>query len=506
MALSLRGRLSLLSVGVLLALLVVSGVASYVALGAYQRINEAGALDRRYDVTLREFRFGAGTLARPAVAGCAVTRANRPLLNGTLNPTYAEECIAPAFAGQQVTAAVVGLDGGLQACATTASAQNDCAVGASDIPTLTSGDYIAAANGRQRRYYLVGAGNGETLVVIHRFPATGRTLAVIQLSEPTQTLQQTQRSLLLVLAVVSLLLIALAAAVTPLLVSRALRPLRRVTEASSALAAGDLGRRVQEPPVQDEVGRLSRAFNEMASAVQRAFHIREESESGMRAFVSDASHELRTPLTTLQGQLDVLGRGAVTDPGTARSSLQSMQREVNRMSALVEDLLTLTRLESPGAEQRRAPVDIDALVSETVDEQSVRSPGQAVEVARAAAGAAVVVGDREQLRRVVVNLATNAVKYAPGGVHSWRTVADADRVVLTLSDQGSGIAPDVLPRVFDRFYRGPDQAGDAPGSGLGLAIVRSIVEAHGGSATVNSGPAGTTFTVSLPRVTPGESP
>src|ERR1700694_361473 len=161
MALSLRGRLSLLSVGVLLSLLVVSGIASYVALGAYQRINEAGALDRRYDVTLREFRFAAGTLARPGAAGCAVTRANRPLLNGSLNPAFAQQCIAPAFAGQQITAAVVGLDGGLLACATTAAVQNDCAVGATDLPSLTAGDYIAAANGRQRRYYLVGTGSGE---------------------------------------------------------------------------------------------------------------------------------------------------------------------------------------------------------------------------------------------------------------------------------------------------------------------------------------------------------
>ena len=503
---SLRGRISLLSVGVLLALLVVSGIASYVALGAYQRINEAGALDRRYDITLREFRVSANGVARTGVLGCTVARADRPLVNGALNPAFAQRCITPAFAGQQVTSAAFGPDGSLLACATSTSPLDDCTAGTSDIPSLSAADYGAAAQGQQRRYYLVGAGSNENLVVLHRFPATGRALAVIQLSESTQTLQQTQRSLLFVLAVVSALLIALAAVVTPLLVSRALRPLRRVTEASSALAAGDLGRRVAEPPVQDEVGRLSRAFNEMAAAVQRAFHIREESESGMRAFVSDASHELRTPLTTLQGQLDVLGRGAATDPAAAQTSLQSMQREVNRMSALVEDLLTLTRLESPGGEQRREPVDLDSLVAETVDEQSVRSPEQRVEVEAAPAGSAVVLGDREQLRRVVLNLATNAVKYAPGGVHRWRTSANGGRVVLTLADGGPGIAADVLPRVFDRFYRGPEEARGAPGSGLGLAIVKSIVEAHRGTVTVDSGAGGTTFTVELPALKPPAAP
>ena len=503
---SLRGRLSLLSVGVLLALLVVSGIASYVALGAYQRINEAAALNRRYDITLREFRVTASGLGRPGVTGCTASRTTRALVGGILNPSFAQLCIAPAFAGQQVTAAVVGLDGGLLACATTASPQNDCVVGAAAIPTLPTSDYLAAVRGEQRRSYLVGPGNSENLVVLHRFPAAGRALGVVQLSESTQTLQQTQRSLLLVLAIVSLVLILLAAFITPLLVSRALRPLRRVTEASSALAAGDMGRRVEEPVVQDEVGRLSRAFNEMAAAVQRAFHIREESETGMRAFVSDASHELRTPLTTLQGQLDILGRGAAADPRVARTSLQSMQREVNRMSALVEDLLTLTRLESPGADQRREPVDLDGLVAETVDEQSVRDPEQRVEVSAAAPGTALVQGDREELRRVILNLATNALKYAPGGVHEWRTTVRDDVAVLTLADHGPGIPADVLPRVFDRFYRGPDDARRTAGSGLGLAIVRSIVEAHGGTVTVVSASNGATFSVVLPRVRPGGPP
>ncbi|HEV1997991.1 MAG TPA: HAMP domain-containing sensor histidine kinase, partial [Candidatus Dormibacteraeota bacterium] len=325
-------------------------------------------------------------------------------------------------------------------------------------------------------------------------------------SESTETLRQTQRSLLVVLAIVSLGLILLAAVVTPLLVSRALRPLRRVTEASSALAAGDMDRRVDEPAVQDEVGRLSRAFNDMAAAVQRAFHIREESETGMRAFVSDASHELRTPLTTLQGQLDVLGRGAAADPDAAHTSLQSMQREVTRMSALVEDLLTLTRLETPGADQRREPVDIDGLVAETVDEQSVRNPEQRVDVTGAPAGTATVLGDREQLRRVILNLATNALKYAPGGVHRWRTVVLDQALRLTLSDHGPGIPPDILPRIFDRFYRGPEEARRASGSGLGLAIVESIVEAHGGTVNVESGSAGTTVMVTLPRLSPAGPP
>ncbi|MFN2466100.1 MAG: sensor histidine kinase [Candidatus Dormibacteria bacterium] len=501
---SLRSRLSLLSVGLLLALLFASGIASYVALGTYQRINEAGALDRRYDTTLREFRITSTGLARPGVSGCAPSRTSptRPFVNGRLNPVFAVGCVAPAFAGQGISSVVLGLDAGVLGCATVRAALNECVVGTSAYPTLPAGDYLAALRGNQRRYYLVGTGAEEQLVVLHRFPARGRAIALVQLSEGTQTLQQTQRSLLIVLAISSAALILVAAALTPVLVGRALRPLRRVTEASTALASGRLDHRVQEPATDDEVGRLSRAFNVMAAAVQRALHVREESEASMRTFVSDASHELRTPLTTLQGQLDVLGRGAAADPAELRTSLESMNREVSRMSALVEDLLTLTRLESPGATGRRDVVDMDGLVAETVDEQSVRSPAQAVAVTPAGRATAVVAGDRGQLRRVVLNLATNAVKYAPGGVHRWLTQVTHDEVVLSLSDDGPGISSDVLPRIFDRFYRGPQEAGRAPGSGLGLAIVRSIVEAHGGRVTVESG-RGTTFRVHLPRLAQG---
>ena len=499
---SLKARLSVLSVTLVLGLLVVSGVVSYIALGAYQRINEAQSLDRRYDVTLREFRFANNNLLRPAVPGCTAARIGgaRAFSGGKLTPAFAQECVAPAFAGPQVTALVAAPDGGLLGCATAANGNSSCEVGTSDYPTLPAGDYLAAARGAQRRYYLVGSGPDERLVVLHRFPAAGRTVAVVQLSESTDTLQQTQRSLLGVLAVAGGVLVVLAVVVTPILVSRALRPLRRVTEASTALAAGQLDRRVEEPAGGDEVGRLARAFNEMATAVQRALHVREESEAGMRTFVGDASHELRTPLTTLQGQLDVLGRGAATDPVAMHESLASMRREVTRMSALVEDLLTLTRLESPGGQGRREVVDMDALVAETVDEQSVRHPDQRVEIEAASAGTALVTGDQEQLRRVVLNLATNAAKYAPGGLHHWRTRREGSTVVLSLTDQGPGIPAAERARVFDRFYRGEAEAGRAPGSGLGLAIVRSIVEAHGGTVTVDSEGGGTTFTVTLPAM------
>jgi two-component system OmpR family sensor kinase len=241
----------------------------------------------------------------------------------------------------------------------------------------------------------------------------------------------------------------------------------------------------------------------MAGAVQRAVNVRAESEAGMRHFVGDASHELRTPLTTLQGQLDLLGRGAAADPEAQRAALTAMQREVNRMSVLVEDLLTLTRLEAAESVQGgvREPVDIDALISDAVDEQSVRAPGQQVSIDAASPGQAVALGDPEELRRVMLNLTNNALAHAPGGVHMWHSRTEDGEVVFSLSDQGPGISADALPRLFDRFYRAqPPNGQPGPGSGLGLAIVRSIVEAHGGTVEAAPNPAGgAIITVRLPR-------
>ena len=477
---SLQARLSVLSVALILILLLTGGAFQYLALGEYLRRDAASLLDRRYgQVVNPDLQVVKGQ--RCAVAGPAAVEGNR------VNAAVAR-CIVNALGGSNVTAVLLNNDGSVNAAS--------AALG--DYPTLSSTDYQRGANGTAARYYTVGSGDGEQLVVLHPLPRrNGQVLGVVQLSQSTDPLQTTQRRLLLLLGVAVGVLTLVAAIVTPLLVRRALTPLRRVTEASAELAAGNFTRRVADPGSRDELGRLARAFNGMAAAVQRAFAVRAESEAGMRHFVGDASHELRTPLTTIQGQLDVLRRGAAEDPGAHAESLRSMQREVGRMSVLVEDLLTLTRLDNPGEREAvRERVDIDALLEETVEEQAMRTE-QPVTVGRDDRDAAVVDGDPEQLRRVLLNLAGNALAHAPGGTHAWHTRVDGDEVVVSLSDQGGGVAAGEEGRIFDRFHRGPGEHA-AGGSGLGLAIVRSIVEAHGGTvAAVNQG-RGLLVTVRLP--------
>lgn len=484
---SLKSRLSLVSLGLLLLLLLVGGAFQYVALGEYLRRDEAAALQRRYTQTIRDLTVvGRGRVCPAGSSGTSQAK----VIGGRLTPAAAA-CMVNALAGPQVTAVVIDSAGDVIASAP-----------ADTYPTLPLRQYLQASRGRVERYYVTGSGGDESLIVLHSLtPRAARPLGVVQMSEPTAPLRTTQQRLLFLLAVATGALMLVAVAVMPLLVRRALRPLQRVTEASTALAGGDLSRRVEPPSTRDELGRLARAFNEMATAVQRAFTIRAESEAGVRSFVSDASHELRTPLTTLQGQLDVLSRGAAEDREARRHSLAAMQRDVRRMSALVEDLLTLTRLDAAGARGTPGePVDLDQVIAETVDEESVRAPDQRVEVVRGAAGNALVLGDREQLRRVVLNLANNALKYASGGVHSWRTEVQGESVVMTLTDQGPGIPAEALPRIFDRFYRGQMEGGSrVDGTGLGLAIVKSIAEAHGGGVEASSNGYGTTVTVRLPR-------
>ncbi|MEA2645127.1 MAG: two-component system, OmpR family, sensor kinase [Chloroflexota bacterium] len=478
---SLQARLSILSVGLVVVLLLLGGAFQYFVLGEYLRRDAATVLDRRFgQVVNQDLQVIKGTR-------CA---AGQPAVDaGRVSPPVAR-CIVNALSGSNVTAVLVNTDGSVNAASSNAG----------DYPSLPVADYQQGATGTTRAYYTVGTGDVQQLVVLHPLPRrNGQVLGVVQLSQSAEPLQTTQRRLLLVLGIAIAVLTVVAAVVNPLIIRRALGPLRRVTEASAAVAEGNFARRVEEPGSEDELGHLARAFNSMAAAVQRAFAARAESEAGVRNFVGDASHELRTPLTTMQGQLDVLRRGAAEDPAARDQSLQAMQREVGRMSLLVEDLLTLTRLDNPGARVPvRRPVDIDDLLEETIEEQVTRSRGQSVQVERRNRGEALVDGDPEQLRRVLVNLAGNAVAHAPGGTHSWRTGLEGDEVVLSLSDEGGGVAPGEETRIFDRFHRGAGGPA-AGGSGLGLAIVRSIVEAHGGSVTAaNTGP-GLRLTVRLPR-------
>ena len=269
-------------------------------------------------------------------------------------------------------------------------------------------------------------------------------------------------------------------------IRRAAAPVGDLIEASGRLESGDFSTRVPERGPR-EVRTLARAFNAMSARL-------EETEQQRRSALADVSHELRTPLTVIQGNLEALLDGVY--PADAEH-LQPILDETRVLERLIDDLRTLTLVEAGSLVLHREPTDLGALLNEVA--ASYRSQADQAGIALTVTVAHDLPSldvDPARIREVVSNLLTNALRHTPrdGRVELSAQLA-GDRVEVTVHDTGSGIPPDQLDRIFDRFYRSPD----SPGSGLGLPIAKSLVEAHGGILTAGSGPAeGTTMRFTLP--------
>jgi two-component system OmpR family sensor kinase len=317
-----------------------------------------------------------------------------------------------------------------------------------------------------------------------------------------------------------------------------LRPLNDIELTASQIAKGHLNHRIPERDPRTEIGSLGHSLNAMLSQIETAFHAQEESEQAahrsedrMRRFIADASHELRTPLTTIRGfaeyyrqrggvrkdqdQLSGTSPAGSTAPdGTAGDGLtpqdldrimRRLEAEASRMGLLVEDLLTLARLD----QQRPlnlAPVDLLALAGDAVQDARMVAPGRPIDLSVAPGAAFLVDGDEPRLRQVIGNLVNNALTHTPPDTPVRVKIASgnldngAPAVVLDVEDDGPGMERDQAQRVFERFYRA-DQARNraSGGTGLGLAIVAGLVAAHGGTVSVRTAPGeGADFQVRLP--------
>ncbi|HSJ58300.1 MAG TPA: ATP-binding protein [Anaerolineae bacterium] len=267
-----------------------------------------------------------------------------------------------------------------------------------------------------------------------------------------------------------------------LVLSRAVaNPLRRLTGAARAVAHGDLD---QQVPVasRDEVGELSRAFNDMTARLRAARQMQTD-------FVANVSHELRTPLTAVKGTVETLRDGAVDDPEVRDRFLETVERETDRLIRLVNDLLVLSRADSAALELRREEIDLGELAEETADRLAHRARAHDVTLAVEAAAGLRVPADRDRIEQVIVNLLDNAIKYSPPTrTVRVRAVPGSDGTVrVEVEDEGIGIPPEELARIGERFYRADRARSRAEGgSGLGLAIARALVEAHGGELWLES--------------------
>lgn len=282
-------------------------------------------------------------------------------------------------------------------------------------------------------------------------------------------------------AVASVAAVLLAAGVGWVMSRSLSAPLVTLTGVTSQMAAGDLTSRAPATARRDEVGSLSRAFNQMADRV-------EETVSTLRRFVSDAAHELHTPLTALRTNLELAGDA---------DAVQRAQAQVTRLEALAEGLLDLSRIEAGG--QPFTSVDVAALAREVAEPYASRAEQADVTFTVGIPETPLPVeGDESQLRRVLVNLLDNALKFTPtGGAVRFALEVMENTAVIQVSDTGIGIPPEDVPHLFSRFHRGRNTAG-YPGSGLGLAIVRAIVERHAGQVQAENTADGARFTVRLP--------
>jgi heavy metal sensor kinase len=284
------------------------------------------------------------------------------------------------------------------------------------------------------------------------------------------------------------------------LVGRALRPVERITATAEAIDAGDLSRRIGYRGPADEVGRLAATFDRMLDRLEKAF-------ARERRFTGDAAHELRTPLTAMKGQIEV----ALSRQRSGKVYVETLREiggQVERLIRISNDLLFMTRLEQAhGKRMLQEEVALSELLPTIVDQVRLLAAQKEIAITQEIGERVDVEGDLDLLIRLFLNLLDNAIKYTPpGGMVTVAAQAEAEEVVIVVSDTGAGIEAEHLPHLFERFYRVEgDRARPAGGeghggAGLGLAIAAEIVRVHGGTIRAKSVLGeGTSFIVRLPR-------
>ena len=291
------------------------------------------------------------------------------------------------------------------------------------------------------------------------------------------------------------------------LVRRQLRPLRQVagtahTVSTLPLSSGEIGTTVRVPDEltdeRTEVGQVGAALNALLAHVEHALDERHRSEQQVRQFVADASHELRTPLTTIHGYAELTRRTRTGDAETLTLAMTKVEAAATRMSALVEDLLLLARLDA-GRPLARDEVDLTRLALEAVGDARVVAPDHRWQL-DLSDEPVVAPGDEQRLHQVLTNLLNNARRHTPPGTSVTVGVHEDDgRVLLSVTDNGPGLPPQLADSAFERFTRGDSaRTRESGGAGLGLSLVQAIAQAHGGTVSVDSAPGRTRFEVRLP--------
>ena len=278
------------------------------------------------------------------------------------------------------------------------------------------------------------------------------------------------------------------------LAKRALKPVAHITETARLISSQSLDKRLDFKVTPDEIGRLIVVLNEMLQRLDEAF-------SSQKRFIADASHELRSPLTALKGTMEVLLRRK-RNVEEYEDGLSSSLDEINRLTRLVNNLLTLARTDTAKEEITFSKLRLDQLIEVVLDQTQVLAQQRKIELKGDIEDGLTIKGNADKIRQLVINLLNNAIRYTPDGGTVQLSLEKKDNMVqIKVTDNGIGIPDGDIPRIFDRFFRSdPSRHRDAPGgSGLGLAICQWIVHTHRGEIEVESEKGkGSTFTVLLP--------
>jgi signal transduction histidine kinase len=380
------------------------------------------------------------------------------------------------------------------------------------IPDFTSA--LPAISQRLTHRYITSQRGQPLLVYSAPLIVSNDVLGAVQIVRPLGPSRDALNQVSRYLIIGTGLSLIVAAVVGAFLARRELLPIADITRTASSISrAKDLDLRLQIEDTGSEVGELSATFNEMLDRIQSLF-------IGQERLVADVSHELRTPLTTIQGNMELLQRMATRMGATGPDAeminqfteiTNEVENETDRMGTLINDLLLLARADSGVLTLRTDRVEMDTLLLDVYRQarriaEHKKGAGE-LEVRLGAEDQALVLGDRERLHQLVLNLVDNAIKYTPtGGVITLSLETRDGWVLLNVQDTGIGILPEQQEHIFERFYR-TDKARsrELGGSGLGLSIVSYLAQAHGGHVTVESAPGeGSTFTLWLPEYIPGQ--
>ncbi|MEC1611827.1 sensor histidine kinase [Bacillus mojavensis] len=339
----------------------------------------------------------------------------------------------------------------------------------------------------------------EMLVVFQAITIDGKEAGVIQMSTLTEPLKDVLIHQIGIYFTLSFVALLLGLFTFFPVVRHTLKPLSQMVHMMGHINAGNLNKRLPVYRKQVETDTLAISFNHMLERIETSFKAEKEAKERIRQFVSDASHELRTPLTSIHGFIEVLLRGAVVQPEQRERALNSMYEESKRANRLIEELLFLAKIDRvPSFEMKKG--NLDLLIREMEPQLSLLAKERKLELLLDHHTEAVF--DRDKMKQVILNLFYNAVQYTDEktGAITISLQKDDISIMLMISDNGTGIAPEHVPHLFDRFYRAdPSRSRKYGGSGLGLAITKSIIDSHNGTIEVKSEIGrGTVFLIRLP--------